>query len=90
VFVAFLGQLYAVDIEAQEGTLRQVLSQQLSLPQALSIAVFYVFALQCIATMATLRRESGSWRWVALAFAYTFVLAYVGSWLTYWLARWLL
>jgi ferrous iron transport protein B len=90
VFVAFLGQLYAVDIEAQEGTLRQVLSQQLSLPQALSIAVFYVFALQCIATMATLRRESGSWRWVALAFAYTFVLAYVGSWLTYWLAHWLL
>jgi ferrous iron transport protein B len=49
-----------------------------------------VFALQCIATMATLRRESGSWRWVALAFAYTFVLAYVGSWLTYWLAHWLL
>ncbi len=90
VFVSFMGQLYAVDVEAAESTLRHVLAQSIPLPVALSVLVFYVYALQCISTMAVLRRESGSWRWVAVAFAYTFVLAYGLSFGVYRLARWLL
>lgn len=90
VFVSFMGQLYAVDVEATESTLREILAQTLPLPVALSVLVFYVYALQCISTMAVLRRESGSWRWVGLAFAYTFVLAYSLSFLVYHGARWLL
>ncbi len=90
VFVSFMGQLYAVDVEAAESTLRDILAQSLPLPVALSVLVFYVYALQCISTMAVLRRESGSWRWVALAFAYTFTLAYSLSFLVYHGARWLL
>jgi ferrous iron transport protein B len=90
VFVSFLGQLYAAEAEAAGSTLREVLSHTLPLPVALSVVVFYVYALQCISTMAVLRRESGSWRWVALAFGYTFVLAYGFSFLVYHLARWAL
>jgi len=90
VFISFLGQLYAIDVEAAEGTLRHVLAQTLPIPVALSLLTFYVYALQCISTMAVLRRESGSWRWVALALGYTFALAYCLSFLVYQAARWLL
>lgn len=90
VFVSFMGQLYAVDVEAAESTLREILAQVIPLPVALSLLVFYVYALQCISTMAVLRRESGSWKWVGLAFGYTFALAYGLSFLTYHAAQWLL
>ncbi len=90
VFVSFIGQLYAVDVEAAESSLREVLARSIPLPTALSLLVFYVYALQCISTMAVLRRESGSWRWVAIAFLYTFALAYGLSFLVHQGARWLL
>jgi ferrous iron transport protein B len=89
VFVSFMGQLYAIDVEAAESTLREVLAQTFPLPVALSVLVFYVYALQCISTMAVLRRESGSWGWVGLAFAYTFALAYGLSFLAFHITRWL-
>ncbi len=38
--------------------------------------MFFLYALQCMSTIAVLRRESGSWRWPALAFGYLFVVAW--------------
>lgn len=50
-----------------------------NLPVALSIMVFFALCCQCGATLATLYKESGSWRWPALAFVYMTVLAYAGG-----------
>ncbi len=48
-----------------------------------SLLVFFVFALQCMSTLAILRRESNSWRWPAFAFSYMLSLAYAASFVTY-------
>ncbi|GAA2062114.1 ferrous iron transporter B [Williamsia deligens] len=45
-------------------------------PTITALLVFFLYALQCMSTIAVLRRESGSWRWPALAFGYLFVLAW--------------
>jgi ferrous iron transport protein B len=54
-----------------------------SLPVALALCVFFVFALQCTSTVVVMARETGSWRWPALAFGYMLTLAWVGSFVTY-------
>jgi ferrous iron transport protein B len=46
-------------------------------PTIAALLVFFMYALQCMSTVAVLRRESGSWKWPALAFSYMFVLAWV-------------
>ena len=48
-----------------------------------SLLVFFVFALQCMSTLAVMRRETYSWRWPAFAFGYLFALAYAASFITY-------
>lgn len=83
VFVAVMGQLYAADVSENDITLREALRSNISLSSALAVLSFYVFALQCISTVAVLRRETNSWKWPAFAFAYTFVLAYSASFATY-------
>ncbi|RMF98900.1 MAG: ferrous iron transport protein B, partial [Planctomycetota bacterium] len=62
-----------------EGTDRPVFT----LPVALSIMVFYALCAQCVATLAVIRRETGSWRWPIFAFTYMTVLAYFGALATY-------
>jgi ferrous iron transport protein B len=83
VFVTVMGQLYATDTSLGDESLRQILYNSIPLASALSVLAFYVFALQCISTMAILKRETGSWKWPAFAFAYTFVLAYMFAFATY-------
>ncbi|GBR16469.1 ferrous iron transport protein B [Komagataeibacter nataicola] len=58
-----------------------------SLPTALSLLAWYVYAPQCVATLAVIRRETGSWRVVALTAGYLFGLAYAAAFLTYHIAR---
>ncbi|MBX7155955.1 MAG: ferrous iron transport protein B [Candidatus Kapaibacterium sp.] len=87
-FISFMGQIYSTKDDTEHQPLRQVLKTSISLPTALSILIFYVFALQCMSTIAIIKRETQSWKWSAFAFAYTFVLAYVGSFCTYHLAIW--
>ena len=48
-----------------------------------SLLVFFVFALQCMSTLATMRRETNSWRWPAFAFSYLLALAWIASFVTY-------
>lgn len=83
VFVSVLGQLYSADVSESDAPLREILSKTIPLPAALSILAFYVYALQCISTIAVLKRETGTWKWPMFAFGYTFVLAYGLSFLVY-------
>jgi ferrous iron transport protein B len=53
------------------------------LPTALSLLAWYVFAPQCLSTLATVKRETNSWRYPIIMAAYMFALAYVGSWITF-------
>ncbi len=54
-----------------------------NVPVALSIMVFFALCAQCAATLATIRRETNSWRWPLFTFAYMTTLAYLGAWATY-------
>jgi ferrous iron transport protein B len=83
VFVSVMGQVYSVDISESDTNLRTVLQRVISLPSAMSILVFYVFALQCMSTIAVMKRETGSWKYPAFAFGYTLVLAYSSSLLVF-------
>lgn len=56
-------------------------------PVALSIMVFFALCAQCAATLATIKRETGSWLWPAFTFAYMTALAYVGAFLTFQIGR---
>ena len=51
--------------------------------EALSLLAWYIFAPQCASTLAVIRRETGSWAWMATTFAYMFALAYLASLATY-------
>jgi ferrous iron transport protein B len=54
---------------------------------AITLMVFYVFACQCISTLAVCRRETGSWGWAFGMFGYMTALAYAASFLTYQVGR---
>jgi ferrous iron transport protein B len=84
VAVAALGTVYAIEggkeAAAQIG---QVLATKWSLATALSLLAWYIFAPQCASTLAVIRRETGSWKWMAITFGYMLVLAYAASLVTY-------
>lgn len=84
VAVAALGTVYAIEggKEAAE-QIGQVLATKWSLATALAMLAWYIFAPQCASTLAVIRRETGSWGWMAATFAYMLVLAYAASFLTF-------
>jgi ferrous iron transport protein B len=99
VIVATLAQIYAVGDAEDFGGLRDAIVADVDprtgrrvfdLPTALSLLVFFVFALQCTSTIVVMARETGSWRWPALAFAYMLGLAWTASFVTYHASRALL
>jgi ferrous iron transport protein B len=59
------------------------LAQHWTLAMALSLLVWYIFAPQCASTLAVIKRETGSWRWMAVTFGYMLALAYIASFITY-------
>ncbi|MGP0039333.1 MAG: ferrous iron transporter B [Rhodomicrobium sp.] len=84
VAVASLGTVYAIEGGKEAGSqIGQALAQHWSLATALSVLVWYIFAPQCASTLAVIRRETGSWRFMALTFGYMLGLAYLGSLITY-------
>jgi ferrous iron transport protein B len=54
-----------------------------TLASGLSLMVFYVYAMQCMSTLAIVKRETGTWKWPLIQLVYMGVLAYVASWLTF-------
>lgn len=87
VAVSVLGTVYAVaGGEENEEGLVAALQNAWSLPTALAFLAWFVYAPQCFATLATVRRETNSWQWTILMTSYLFILAYAASGLTYWAA----
>jgi ferrous iron transport protein B len=59
----------------------------MTMPVAFSLLIFYVFALQCMSTVAIVRQETGGWKWPFIQFVSFTALAYFASWITYVLVR---
>jgi ferrous iron transport protein B len=60
-----------------------ILTQQWSLATGMAMLAWYVFAPQCLATLATIKRETGGWKMPLIAAGYMFVLAYAAAWVAY-------
>jgi ferrous iron transport protein B len=86
VAVSALGTVYSVSAgseDAASAQLGHLISGQWSLATALSLLAWYVFAPQCMSTLAVIRRETNSWKMVAVTAGYLFVLAYIAAFITY-------
>ncbi|WP_348535913.1 ferrous iron transporter B [Kocuria sp. JC486] len=90
VFVSTMGQVVAADNADEPADALSAMTythgpnegeKVFSAPTIAALLVFFAFAMQCVSTLATMRRETNSWKWPAVATAYMFVLAWVGSWL---------
>jgi ferrous iron transport protein B len=89
VAVTSLQTVYAIDAPDEEAGARAVEAQvasRWSLPTALAFLIWFVFAPQCLSTVAVTRRETNGWKWPLFMLGYLFVLAYVAAGATYWIA----
>ncbi len=88
IAVSALGTVYSVsgDEDAVRTALGHLISSQWTLPTALSLLAWYVFAPQCLSTLAVIRRETNSWKYVAITAGYLFALAYAAALVTYQIA----
>jgi ferrous iron transport protein B len=77
--VATLGTIYGMDPQANAGDLENALRQDLTPGGAVALLVFFAFAMQCISTIAVVRRETGGWKWPIFQFAYMSVVAYASA-----------
>jgi ferrous iron transport protein B len=89
VAVSALGTVYALSAtgDATADALVPLIASQWSLATALALLAWFVFAPQCLSTIATIKRETGGWRWPLLITGGLFVLAYLAAGLTYHVAR---
>ena len=87
VAVAAIATVYAID-STDEAKAEQTLTERLRgrwpLPTALAFLAWFVFAPQCISTIAVTRRETNGWKWPLFMVAYLFALAYLAAGATYW------
>jgi ferrous iron transport protein B len=85
VAVSALGTVYALSATGADtgAALAPLIARDWSLATALSLLAWYVFAPQCVATIATVKRETGGWKVPALMLAYLFALAYAAAFATY-------
>ena len=97
VFVGTMATIYSVEggNDADESTLRQKMnaavkpdgSKVYSLASGISLMIFYVLAMQCMSTLAVVRRETRSWKWPLIQFIYMTGLAYIMSLIAYQLLK---
>jgi ferrous iron transport protein B len=97
VFVGTMATLYSVGEGADENstTLRKKMQSAVrtdgtkvyTLATGVSLMIFYVLAMQCMSTLAVVKRETGSWKWPIIQFLYMTGLAYVLSMISYWLLK---
>ena len=97
VFVGTMATLYSVGEGADENstTLREKMKSAVrtdgtkvyTLATGVSLMIFYVLAMQCMSTLAVVKRETGSWKWPIIQFLYMTGLAYLLSLLAYWLLK---
>jgi ferrous iron transport protein B len=82
VIVGTLGTIYGREGTSESVGLRQALRSDLSPGGAIALLVFFAFAMQCMSTLAVVRRETGGWKWPALQFSYMTLLAYLCALIT--------
>ncbi len=84
VAVGALGTVYSMSASNDlESALSPIIASTWSIATGLSLLAWYVFAPQCLSTLAVVRRETNSWRYPLLMAGYLFALAYVGAFVTY-------
>jgi ferrous iron transport protein B len=93
VFVGSLATIYSVGNDDEENTtIKQRMAAEINqetgtklfnLPVGMSLLVFYAFAMQCISTLAIVKRETNSWKWPMIQLAGMGIIAYVASFITY-------
>lgn len=92
VFVGSMATIYGVDTDDDGGMLLERMRGEVfadtglavyTLASGLSLMVFYVYAMQCMATMAVVRKETGSWKWPILQMLILGVMAYTSSWVVF-------
>ncbi|WP_128891859.1 ferrous iron transporter B [Erythrobacter sp. HKB08] len=89
VAVSSLATTYAVESEDEDATMEALeteVAKRWSLPTALAFLAWFVFAPQCVSTIAVARRETNGWKWPAFMVGYLFALAYIFAGITYWSA----
>ncbi|WP_420461590.1 ferrous iron transporter B [Candidatus Palauibacter sp.] len=80
VIVGTLGTIYGIeDTDETSLELRAALQRDLDFGGAVALLVFFVFALQCMSTVAMMKRETAGWKWPLTQFFYMLALAYVGA-----------
>lgn len=91
VFVGTMATLYSVGGEENEGPLKEKMRAAVrpngqplyTLATGVSLMLFYVFAMQCMSTLAVVRRETRSWKWPIIQLVYMTALAYIMSFVAY-------
>jgi len=83
VMVATLGTIYGLEADESSLELQQALQAELSFGGAIALLIFFAFAMQCMSTVAVVRRETGGWKWALLQWAYMTGLAYVSALIAY-------
>ena len=83
VIVGTLGTIYGIEGDADSDGLQKALRHDLTPAGAVALLVFFAFAMQCMSTIAVVRRETGGWTWPVLQFAYMGVLAWVGAFVAF-------
>jgi ferrous iron transport protein B len=91
VAVGALGTVYSLSAagDAVAESLAPIIARDWSLATAYALLAWYVFAPQCLSTLAVTKRETNSWRWPLAMAGYLFVLAYAAAFVTYRVALWL-
>ncbi|UDF36642.1 UNVERIFIED_ORG: ferrous iron transporter B [Shinella sp. XGS7] len=92
IVISALGTVYALSAAGEEAAqaLSPLIAAQWGLPTAFSLLAWFVFAPQCLSTLAAVRRETGGYRIPAVMLVYLFALAYAAAFLTYRISGWLL
>ncbi|MSV35116.1 MAG: ferrous iron transport protein B [Bryobacterales bacterium] len=79
VIVGTLGTLYGIEGTSESMNLQSALRHELTPGGAAALLVFFAFAMQCMSTLAVVRRETGGWTWPVIQFVYMTLFAYVFS-----------
>ena len=83
VIIATLGTLNGIDPQSHATGLQAALRQELTPAGAVALLVFFAFAMQCMSTIAVVRRETNGWKWPILQFTYMTLVAYVAAFAAY-------
>ena len=83
LMVSTMAQVYGAEEDDEN------MFSEIGLPAAISLLIFFVYALLCVSTIATAKKETNSWRWPAFMFGYLFVAAWTTSFVAFEIVSWL-